>query len=259
MEDAGRTLRQQRISRADRFLMVPMDHGITIGPVEGLADIESTVAAVADGGADAIVTHRGMVRRTVDAPASLGRIVHLNGASALTPDPDDKRHVCSVSTAVSLGADAVSFHLNVGSEHEGRQLAALASAVTDAHERGVPVLAMAYPRGPTADEDDPDDVAHAVRLAEETGADVVKTSYPGTGFERAVAGVDVPVLVAGGEPADDRATLEAIEAAMAAGAAGVSIGRTIFQHERPGAMTAAISAIVHDDRGVDAALDRLDG
>lgn len=256
MIDAGFELRLRRVGRDGRFVIIPMDHGITVGPVRGLADTGATVAAVAAGGADAVVTHRGIVGQTLSAPPALGRIVHVNGASALTPDPDDKRLVCRIETAVAAGADAVSFHLNVGSAHEGRQLEHLASVVEDAHALGLPVLAMSYPRGPTAHEDDPEHVAHAVRVAAEVGADLIKTAYPGNGFEAAVEAVDVPVLIAGGEPADDLATLASVEAAVDAGAAGVSIGRTIFQHEDPQAMTAAVAAVVHDGESADAALER---
>lgn len=258
MRETGRALRLSRLRTDGRYLIVAMDHGITVGPVAGLEDMTATVERVAEGGADAVVTHRGNVRHTLDASPALGRIVHLNGASTLWPSPDDKRTVCTPATAAALGADAVSFHINVGSEFEGRQLAALAEAIDGAHDRGLPVLAMAYPRGPEASESDPADVAHAVRLAAEVGADVVKTAYPGDGFARAVAAVDVPVVIAGGAPGGDRDTLEAVDAAVAAGAAGVSIGRSIFQHDRPADMTTAIAAIVHEDRGVDAAMDRLE-
>lgn len=257
MSDTGRQLRLGRLGREGRHVIVPMDHGITDGPVTGLVDVAATVEAVARNGADAVVTHRGIVRRTRDAPAGLGRIVHLNGATALGPEPNDKRLVCSVETAVATGADAVSFHLNVGSRFEGDQLASLGTVVTDAHRLGVPVLAMAYPRGPAAAGDDPDHVATAVRAAAEVDADLIKTSYPGEGLERATAAADVPVLIAGGEPAGDRATLAAVAAAMDAGAAGVSMGRSIFQHDDPGAMTAAVAAVVHGGASADEALEHL--
>lgn len=257
MIDAGRRLRLDRIGRDDRFVIVPMDHGITIGPVDGLVDVESTVVAVATNGADAVVTHRGLVRRTLAAPSGLGRLVHLNGASALAPTGTDKRLVCSVEDALATGADGVSFHINVGSQHEGHQLEELGRTIETAHDYGLPVLAMAYPRGPDASEDDPDDVAHAVRFAAEAGADIVKTSYPGGAFERAVAGADVPVVIAGGEPAGDRATLAAVADAIDAGAAGVSMGRSVFQHDDPGAMTAAVASIVHGGASVDDAMAQL--
>lgn len=257
MGAAGRQARLNRIGRDGRYVIVPLDHGITIGPVSGLMDVSNTIAAVATNGADAVLHHRGLMKRGRDSAPGIGRIVHLNGATDLSPDPQDKRQVCSVDSAVRLGADAVSFHINIGSRFEGRQLEALGSIVEEAHNLGVPVLAMAYPRGPTADESDPAHVAHAVRAVDELDVDLIKTAYPDGDFEPVTAGAGAPVLVAGGEPGGDRATLEAVSDAMDAGAAGVSIGRSIFQHESPGAMTAAVSSIVHQDATVSEALSLL--
>jgi len=125
-----------------------------------------------------------------------------------------------------------------------------------AADLGMPVLAMTYARGPdVADKSDPtayaEDVAHAVRLGEELGADVVKTSYTGTpeSFERVVEATRLPVVIAGGSKGTDRETLETVAGAMDAGAAGVSTGRSVFQHENPRAITEGIAAVVRD--GVD--------
>lgn len=253
MREAGRQARLNRIGRDGRYVIVPMDHGITIGPVSGLVDVGGTIEAVGTNGADAVLLHRGLMKRAGDAATDVGRIVHLNAATALSPEPRDKRMVCGVDTAVSLGAQAVSFHINIGSHFEGRQLEQLGMIVDEAHARGMPVLAMAYPRGPEAHEDNSEHVAHAVRAVDELDVDIIKTAYPGDGFERATEAAAAPVLIAGGEPEGDRATLEAVSSAMAAGAAGVSMGRSIFQHNDPGAMTAAVAAVVHDGASADRA------
>jgi fructose-bisphosphate aldolase/2-amino-3,7-dideoxy-D-threo-hept-6-ulosonate synthase len=115
---------------------------------------------------------------------------------------------------------------------------------------------MAYARGPGVEGDDPESLAHAVRLAEELGADLVKTGYSGDAdsFERVVEATRLPVLIAGGEPDGDLETLSAVAGAMAAGGAGVSIGRTIFQHDDPEAITRAVAAVVHEDRDPESAL-----
>lgn len=246
MSDSGVDIRLRRLMTDGHSVIVPMDHGITQGPVRGLVDLEETVSAVVEGGADAVLTHRGNATRVVDSLATAGFIVHLNASTTIGPDANDKRQVSSVEAALARGADAVSYHINVGSEHEPRQLVELGRMTETAHQFGLPALAMAYPRGPDVDERSADAVAHAVRVASELDADLIKTTYPREGFDRAVAATDRPVLIAGGEPDDDRATLEMVAKAMADGAAGVSIGRTIFQHDDPGAITAAIAAIVHD-------------
>jgi len=118
---------------------------------------------------------------------------------------------------------------------------------------------MTYARGPGIDEADAESLAHAVRIGEELGADIMKTAYSGDAesFERVVAATGRPVIAAGGSPRSDREMLAQVRGAVEAGAAGVSMGRSVFQHETPGAMTAAVSAIVHDDATVETALAKL--
>ncbi|WP_049987632.1 2-amino-3,7-dideoxy-D-threo-hept-6-ulosonate synthase [Halobellus rufus] len=254
--NAGLSARLSRISTGGRYLVVPMDHGITLGPVAGLVDIESTVDAITRGGADAVLTQKGIAPRVHPNKNGKGYIVHLNGSTSIGPDSNDKRRTGTVEEALRAGADAVSFHINVGSDHEPDQLTELGDLTETAHQLGIPVLAMSYARGPGVDEHDADSLAHAVRIAEELGADVVKTAYSGDAdsFERVCEATRLPVVIAGGSRGTDRETVEMVRGAMDAGAAGVSMGRSIFQHEEPESITRAVSAIVHDDDGVDAAI-----
>jgi fructose-bisphosphate aldolase/2-amino-3,7-dideoxy-D-threo-hept-6-ulosonate synthase len=235
-----------------------MDHGVTLGPVKGLVDIESTVDAVTDAGADAVLTQKGVAPRVHENKNGAGYVVHLNGSTELGPDENDKRRTGTVEAALRAGADAVSFHINVGSRHEPDQLTWLSDLTERAEQFGVPTLAMAYARGPDIDESDPESLAHAVRLAEELGADVVKTGYSGDGdsFAPVCAGTRLPVVIAGGSRGTDRQTVEMVRGAMDGGAAGVSMGRSIFQHDDPGAITRAVAAVIHDGAGVDEALTR---
>lgn len=254
---AGKDARLTRIATRDRYLVVPMDHGLTMGPVTGLEDLESTVNAITRGGADAVLTQRGVAARVHGNLNDAGYVVHLNGSTTIGPDEEDKRKTGTVEDAVRAGADAVSFHINVGSEYEPDQLTQLAEVTSEADRLGMPVLAMAYARGRGIDESDPEALAHAVRLAEEVGADVIKTAYSGDAesFERVAAASTRPVVIAGGSKGTDTETLEMVRGAMDAGAAGVSMGRSIFQHDDPEAITRAVSAIIHDDATVEAAVD----
>ena len=246
--DTGLAARLERISTGGRYLVVPMDHGITLGPVKGLVDIESTVEAITRGGADAVLTQKGVAPRVHPNKNGKGYIAHLNGSSVIGPDEDDKRTTGSVEAALRAGADAVSFHINVGSDHEPDQLTELGELTERAHRLGVPVLAMSYARGPGVDGHDAESLAHAVRIAEELGADVVKTGYSGDPdtFDRVCEATRLPVVIAGGSRGTDRETAEMVRGAMDAGAAGVSMGRSIFQHDDPEAITRAVSAIIHD-------------
>ncbi|MFP4590255.1 MAG: 2-amino-3,7-dideoxy-D-threo-hept-6-ulosonate synthase [Halobacteriales archaeon] len=251
MSEVGIRRRLERLSRDGRYFLLAMDHGVTQGPLAGLVDPATTAAACVEAGADAVVTHRGLVDAVAPAVGSAGYVVHLSASTALGPDPDDKRLVCTVAEAVRLGADAVSVHVNLASDAEASQLEDLGAVVGRAHRRGVPVLAMVYPRGPGVEGAAPEAVAHAARVGGELGADLVKTALPDGDLEPAVAGAGAPLLVAGGVPDDPRATLERLAAAMDAGAAGASIGRTVFQAANPGAMARAVAAVVHE--GVDPA------
>jgi fructose-bisphosphate aldolase/2-amino-3,7-dideoxy-D-threo-hept-6-ulosonate synthase len=259
---AGKAARLDRIGTGGRHLIVPMDHGITLGALKGLKDIESTVDAVTAGGADAVLTQKGIASRVHGSANGAGYIVHLNGSTAIGPDEMDKRPTGTVEDAVRAGGDAVSFHINVGSEYEPDQISQLAELTGEAERLGMPTLAMTYARGHDVRDDDPEafaeDLGHAVRLGEELGADVVKTAYSGTpgSFASVVESTRLPVVIAGGSRGTDEETLEMVRGAMDAGAAGVSMGRSIFQHDDPGAITRAISAVVHDDASAPEAVER---
>lgn len=255
----GIQARLDRIGTDGTILNVPMDHGITIGATQGLIDIESTIDAVTAAGADSVLTQKGLAERVHPNKNDAGYLIHLNASTMSGPDSNDKRLSGTVEEAIQLAADAVSFHMNVGSTYEPEQLEDLARITRTAHEYGVPVLAMTYARGPNVEEDDPEKLAHAVRLGEELGANILKTGYSGSAetFERVVEATGKPVIAAGGSPASDREMLEQVRSVIDAGAAGVSMGRSIFQHDTPGQMTAAVSAVVHDNLPVDEALTRL--
>ncbi len=257
----GTAARLGRLGTDDRYLIVPMDHGITIGAVDGLRDIEHTIDAVTRGGADAVLTQKGIARRVHGNKNGAGYIVHLNGSTSLGPDSNDKRQTGSVRAAVRAGADGVSYHINVGSEFEPGQLETLGAITDEANELGIPVLAMTYARGRHLEGEDPEHdpayLAHAVRIGEEIGADLIKTAYSGDpdSFEPVVAATDLPVVIAGGARGTDRETAAMVRGAMDAGAAGVSMGRSIFQHEDPEAITRAVATVIHEEASAEEALD----
>jgi 2-amino-4,5-dihydroxy-6-oxo-7-(phosphonooxy)heptanoate synthase len=178
----ARSLRLERLGRAGSGLfVVPLDHAVADGPFAG-AGLDELVGEIAGNGADAIVLHKGAVRHVrpqwfVD----VALIVHLNASTAFAADPDAKVLVARVEEAVRLGADAVSVHVNLGSDGEREQLADLATVADAADRWNVPLLAMMYPRGPRiTNPPDPGLIAHAVSVAAELGADLVKTAHPGS-------------------------------------------------------------------------------
>ncbi|WP_276271186.1 2-amino-3,7-dideoxy-D-threo-hept-6-ulosonate synthase [Haloarcula litorea] len=257
--NTGTRARLERLGTDGKYVVVPMDHGITMGAVTGLKDIESTIDAVTRGGADSVLTQRGIADRVHPNKNGAGYIAHINGSTTIGPDEEDKRPTGTVEDAIRAGADAVSFHINVGSEYEREQIEGLSRVTSEAERYGLPVLAMTYARGPDIDPDGDDFeqyVGHAVRLGEELGADVVKTAYTGDAesFQHVVESTSLPVVIAGGSKGTDEETLSMVRGAMDAGAAGVSMGRSIFQHEDPEAIAHAVASVVHGDAEADEAL-----
>ncbi|WP_086975398.1 2-amino-3,7-dideoxy-D-threo-hept-6-ulosonate synthase [Archaeoglobus fulgidus] len=263
MTKIGKKIRIERIiNRESRnTVIVPMDHGVSMGPIEGLKNLAETVNAVAEGGANAVVLHKGVVGFGHRGYGKdVGLIIHLSASTSLAPDPNEKVLVCTVEEAIKLGADAVSVHVNVGSKTEAYQLRKLGEISKIAGEWGMPLLAMMYPRGDGINQFDEKAVALAARVGAELGAEIIKTNFTGDveSFRRVVDGCPVPVVVAGGpKMGSDEDILRMVRMAMDAGARGVAIGRNIFQANNPTKMTRAISMIVHDNADVSEALEFL--
>jgi predicted phospho-2-dehydro-3-deoxyheptonate aldolase len=249
----GKKIRMERIMdrNSGKTVIVPMDHGVTIGPVAGLINIQETINAVATGGANAIILHKGLVEAGHRRKGrDVGLIIHLSASTQMGPDPNSKTMVCTVEEAIKLGADAVSIHVNLGSEDERAMLEDLGRVAKVASEWGMPLLAMMYTRGPKVkSEYDVKLVKHAARVGAELGADVIKVVYTGSAesFREVVEGCFVPVVIAGGEKmGNDEDIIDMVKGAVAAGAAGVSIGRNVFQHKDPERMVQKICRIVHN-------------
>ena len=249
----GKTIRLRRIfeQKSGRTVIVPMDHGISMGPAKGIADIRTTINKVAEGGATAIVIHKGLVPYAGEAVgAKLGLIVHISASTSLSADPNFKRIVAGVPDVAALGADAVSIHCNVGGGHEDEMVSDFGMVADECRVMGLPLLAMCYPRGPNVkNQFDPDAVKHCARLAAELGADVVKTNYTGSvdSFKEVVKGTPIPVVIAGGpKMSSEFDLLSMVYDAVQAGAKGISIGRNVFQHDDVVGVTKKLSKIIFE-------------
>lgn len=264
MSEVGKRIRLERIinRKTKRTVIVPMDHGLTMGPIAGLEDMAATINKVADGKANAVVLHKGIVRAGHRGYGKdIGLIIHLSGSTSLGPDPHGKVPIATVEEAITLGADAVSVHVNVGAANEPEQLQNLGETAETCAAWGIPLFAMMYPRGPKIK--NPHDatlVGHVARVGAELGADIIKTVYTGDvkSFRKIVRGCPVPIVIAGGpKMATERDVLKMVSQAMEAGAIGISIGRNVFQHRNPTAMTRALARIVHESASVEKAMREL--
>jgi fructose-bisphosphate aldolase/2-amino-3,7-dideoxy-D-threo-hept-6-ulosonate synthase len=232
-----------------------MDHGVTIGPIYGITNMQQTVNQLIKGGVDAVLVHKG-IAKTVDTTGT-GLIVMLSGMSNLSPNMDNKVQVCSVQEAIRIGADAVAVHVNVGAQDEDKMLQNLGKTAEECDSFGIPLLAMMYPRGPRiTNEHSVEVVAHAARIGAELGADIIKTNYTGTieSFKQVTESCPVPVLIAGGPKCKSaEEILQTTSNSIKAGGAGLSIGRNVFQFENQTLIAKALTAIVHKGASVEQA------
>ncbi|WP_456484647.1 2-amino-3,7-dideoxy-D-threo-hept-6-ulosonate synthase [Desulfurobacterium sp.] len=262
----GKAIRLERIinRKTGKTVIIPMDHGVSMGPIPGIINIRESIDKVANGGANAIIIHKGLVRHGHRKRGKdVGLIIHLSASTSLSPKPNTKVIVCSVEEAIKIGADGVSVHVNLGDINEDKMLEDFGAIAESCLEWGMPLIAMMYARGEGIKNPfDPDVVAHCARVAAELGADIVKVAYTGDTetFRKVVEGCPIPVVIAGGpKMSNDMEILEMVEGAMKAGGAGVSIGRNAFQHEDPEKIVRAISLIVHEGKTAKEAAKVLEG
>jgi len=261
----GKSIRLERIvnRQTKKTVIVPMDHGVSVGPIKGLVKLTDMVDKVAEGGANAVLGHKGLPlyghRRY---GRDIGLILHLSGSSIISPDPNNKVLVATVEEALIMGADAVSVQINVGADNESEMFKTLGFVSKECMKWGMPLVAMMYPRGrKVKSENDVEVVKLAARIGAELGADIVKTNYTGEidSFKEVVEGCPAPVVVAGGpKMGTNRDVLQMVWEAVQAGGAGASIGRNVFQAPDPTKMVRAIVKIVHEDCGVEEALKQLE-
>ncbi|MDY0386501.1 MAG: 2-amino-3,7-dideoxy-D-threo-hept-6-ulosonate synthase [Methanolobus sp.] len=252
MSEIGKSVRMERIfdRNTGNAIIIPLDHGVGVGPISGIIDLPSTVNEVADGGANAVLGHMGLPKHGHRGYGKdIGLIIHLSASTSLGPDPNHKVIVTTVEEAIKIGADAVSIQVNVGAEDEAEMLQDMGYVARQCDDWGIPLLAMMYPRGEkVTSEHDVEYVKHAARIGAELGADIVKTNYTGDidSFKEVVKGCPVPVVIAGGPRMDtEKELLEMIYDSLQAGGKGVAIGRNVFQSDNPTKLVADISKIAH--------------
>ena len=146
----GKKIRLERIidRNSGKTVIVPMDHGVTVGPIEGLANMRETISKIVSGGANAILMHKGIVGAGHRGRGKdVGLIIHLSAGTSISPDPNAKELVCTVEEAIKLGADAVSVHINLGADTDNEMLRQLGFVSRCCMEWQMPLVAMMYTRG----------------------------------------------------------------------------------------------------------------
>ena len=229
----GKTVRLKRLFPEPRrkLFSVPLDHPVSMGPIDGLEELAPLAAGLQEGGADLLIVTKGAVRELVPvlSPRTLLGI-HVSASTSLGTTSNRKVLVGTAREAVSLGADLLSIQVNFGIPEEPEMLRDLGIASDECQDLGLPLLCMAYVK--KANGGTPEELRHAARAAADTGADIVKTSFPGTReeFAKLCRTTPVPVLIGGGVRLDDEsAFLEIVRDSVRAGGAGICIGRNLFQ------------------------------
>ncbi len=251
--DSGKRRRLERLlhRKGDGLFLVPLDHSVADGPLATNDEFVHIVDAVTRNGADGVIVHKGRARFLgADLLRDLALVIHLSASTNHAPDTDHKVLIADVEQALRLDADAVSVHVNLGSDTEAQQLADFSSIAGSCAQWGMPLLAMIYPRGPRiTDDTDPALVAHAASLAADLGADIVKTPYTGSVDTMAdvVRSCPLPVITAGGTATSKEELYASVADVMRSGAAGVAVGRNVFQAQDVAAVTRRIAQIVHSD------------
>lgn len=248
----GKNYRIARILKGlQRYFIIPIDHGLTQGPIGRLTEVKSFIRTLPLKTISAIVAHKGLASaiHPLLIQKDISLILHLSGSTKLSPDPSSKQILSSVEHAIKLGADAVSVHVNLGAKDEQSMLKDFSLISEECDKWGMPLLAMVYPRGDKIkNEYNPDVIAHSTRLAWELGADIVKVNYTGDveSFKQVVSAVDIPVVVAGGPKVDsDSSILSMVKDSIWSGGRGVAFGRNIFQHNEPHLISQKIAKILN--------------
>jgi putative autoinducer-2 (AI-2) aldolase len=201
--------------------------------------------------ADSLMLTRGVLRTSVDPEQSIPIVLRASGGTSILKELSHEGVTTSVEEALRLNVSALAVSIFVGGEHEKETLLNLSSLVNEGERYGMPVLAVTAVGREM--ERDARYLGLACRIAAELGARVVKTYYC-QDFERVVDACPVPVIIAGGKKIPERDALQLAHDAISKGAAGVDMGRNIFQSYAPVGMIRAVRAIVHDRASVEEAL-----
>ena len=265
----GKAMRLKRVIDPEGVSVIcALDHGMTSPTfLEPLADITKRTREAVAGGSNVIMMSKGMIRIAADGFSSTTSLALLLSASA-SPDGDRPQivQIADVEEALTLGADAVVLFTALGGDTEAGMIDILSAVGRECAMLGMPFIAEAeFPTTYATVEELKqqygfDYLCRNVRLCAELGADIVKTNWPGDqdSFAKCVEAANgIPVVLAGGSRLEDAELLTRMEQAMAAGAIGCSVGRNIFMHANPEAITRALSRVIRERWTAEKALEAL--
>lgn len=270
----GKTNRLAQIFKPDKkgdyhTVMLAVDHPYFYGPTAGLEDPRKTIQPLVPY-ADAISPAKGTLEYCLDPLVPTPVILRVTGGNSMTRrlELSDEEIITSVEEAVRLNSVGVSVSVYIDSDHQKQTIKNLGKLANKAAEYGLLVLGITAVganlekkvKGEGAGDPDFDPgkyFAHAGRIIQENGANIVKT-YFCENFEQVREGIQVPIVIAGGKKVPEKQALQYTFDAIQAGVEGVDMGRNIFQAENPTAMIQAVRSVVHEGKTPDEARELYD-
>ncbi len=252
--DWGMQNRLARIFRPEtgRTVMLAIDHGYFQGPTTGLERVDLTITPLA-AHADALMLTRGILRAVISPAMRNGFVLRASGGPSILKELSNEQIAMDVEDALRLGASAIAVQVFIGGEFETQSVHNMTRLVDAGLRYGLPVLAVtAVGRELVRDARY---LSLATRICAELGAQIVKTYFCTEDFENVTAGCPVPIVMAGGKKIDELDALRIAWHAVRQGAAGVDMGRNIFQSDSPIAMIHAVGKVVHDNATADEAYE----
>lgn len=263
MSTLGKQVRLGRLFShpSGRLCSIAVDHFInyTQGRLpDGIRNIARTLERIVAGRPDAVTLQRGTAS-SAWAPHA-GKVPFILQSSLLRIDDAFHERIATAEDAIRMGAEALALAAFVRGDTEARYLRAIADAARDADRCGLPVVAHVYPRRfepePVVSYD-PEDIAWAVRCAQECGADIIKVPYPGdpVAYGQIVLDCPVPIVAAGGPRAGTlREALSMVHGVIQSGARGATVGRNVWEFEKVTEAVQALKGVIHDGLGPEDAL-----
>ncbi|MFH0749184.1 MAG: 3-hydroxy-5-phosphonooxypentane-2,4-dione thiolase [Candidatus Bathyarchaeota archaeon] len=247
--DWGLENRLSRIIRRDgHTVMLAVDHGYFLGPTLKIENPRKTIVPLLPY-TDAVMPTRGVLRSAIPPGIDTPIVLRVSGGNSIVGTLSNEDIITSMKDAVRLNVVAVAFSIHVGTEYEHQTLTGLAKLVDEGQEYGMPVVAVTAV-GRELEKREARYLALCCRIAAEIGANIVKTYYC-ENFEKVVEGCPVPIVIAGGPKLETELDVfNLVYNAVQMGAAGVDMGRNIWQNDHPIAMIKAIRAIVHEGANV---------
>lgn len=227
-----------------RTVMLAFDHGYFLGPTSGLERIDLDIVPLIPH-ADTLMLTRGILRTTIPPTYTRGIVLRASGGPSILKELSDEQLAVSIEEAVRLNVAALAVQVFIGGEHETQSIHNMTRLVDMGNQCGIPTLAVT-----AVGKDMARDATYfrlATRICAELGASYVKTYYVEDDFDTVCASCPVPIVIAGGKKIPEADALELAHRAVQSGAAGVDMGRNIFQADHPLAMIQAVRSVVHDD------------